>query len=78
MSRDDRDGTAHTTPTRATDGGPSDTDEDDEDTRSILVELPEWQFHRLRNSKEKHGRTWKGLLIDGRRYNECDDGDDDE
>lgn len=75
MSRDDRDGT---TPTPATDGGPSDSDEDDEDTRSILVELPSWQFRKLRSAKERHGRTWKGLLIDGRRYNECGEGDGDE
>lgn len=76
MSRDERDSTTHTTSTAATDGGSSDSDEDGEDTRSILVELPSWQFKKLRNAKEKHGRTWKGLLIDGRRYNECGEGDE--
>lgn len=87
MSRDERDGNTYTTPTPSTDGGSpdpdgdgdeedEDEDEDEEETRSILVELPAWQFRKLRRSKEKHGRTWKGLLIDGRRYNECKNNDD--
>lgn len=70
MPSDDEDGPAPSPDddSVATDNG-TETTSEDEDMRTVYVQLPEWQFDKLSAVKEEHGRTWKGLLIDGYRFN---------
>lgn len=46
-------------------------DTDDEATeqamKSILVELPEDQYEELKETKERNGFTWLGMLIHAQR-----------
>lgn len=72
---DESDTTPRPTPTEI-DGDAETADLDNEEIRSILIELPDAEFSKLSSMKNKYGFTWKGMLFRAyrslRREHDCE------